>query len=306
MILRNREHRRIVRFGPVLFTAGMVTFTMFSMQTPAQETETADLTVTENIIGTLNGHDYELWKDSGNTEMIIREDGTFSCSWNGINNALFRIGKKLPADKTYDEYETIRLTYEADYQPVGNSYLCVYGWTKEPLVEYYVVESWGTWRPPGAVSMGTIEVDDAEYDVYTTVRETQPSIEGTQTFSQFWSVRKEKAEEGTVSLTEHFDAWKEMGMELGRLYETALTVEGYQSQGTADIIKNELVLELPEATAEVDIDLSVMPASVAYAQATSMQKEPEDYVGKLVRIAGMKRGVGSLVSQNVTPLEYNS
>ena len=230
----------------VLLTAlniSLLNTTIFSSQAFAEEQTPSDLTITENSIGALNGHDYELWKDSGDTEMIVHEDGTFSCSWSGINNALFRIGKKLPADKTYKEYKPISFSYEVDYHPVGNSYLCIYGWTKEPLVEYYVVESWGTWRPPGAQSMGVIEVDGAEYDVYTTLRENQPSIEGTQTFSQFWSVRKEKAESGAVSLTDHFDAWEEMGMELGKLYEAALTVEGYQSQGNADITMNELVIE---------------------------------------------------------------
>ena len=38
----------------------------------------------------------------------------------------------------------------------------------------------------------------------------------------------------------HSKAWKEKGMELGKLYEVALTVEGYQSQGTAEITSNEL------------------------------------------------------------------
>ena len=39
--------------------------------------------------------------------------------------------------------------------------------------------------------------------------------------------------------------------------------------------------------AEVDLDLSVMPASIAYAQMTAMQREPEAWIGQTLRIAGI-------------------
>lgn len=39
--------------------------------------------------------------------------------------------------------------------------------------------------------------------------------------------------------------------------------------------------------APVDLDLSVMPASIAYAQAVAMQREPAEYLGKTVRVFGM-------------------
>ena len=88
-----------------------------------------------------------------------------------------------------------------------------------------------------------ITVDDSQYDVYVTTRVDQPSIDGTQTFQQFWSVRKGKRTEDTISLTDHFRAWQSMGLELGKLYEVALTVEGYQSSGVADIYHNEIIIE---------------------------------------------------------------
>ena len=129
-----------------------------------------------------------------------------------------------------------------DYRPNGNSYLCVYGWTVDPLIEYYVVDSWGTWRPPGASSKGQISVDGGTYDVYETTRYNQPSIQGNTTFKQYWSVRTSKKTSGTISVTEHFKAWEKFGMKCGKLYETALTVEGYQSSGSAKVYKNNIAI----------------------------------------------------------------
>ena len=217
-------------------------------ETTAAVTETLPLpteatAITENELGTVDGYDYELWKDYGTTSMTLDGGGTFTCNWSDINNALFRIGKKFDCTKTWEELGPVQVSYGADYFPVGNSYLCVYGWTREPLVEYYVVQSWGSWRPPGAESLGVITVDDSEYDVYVTTRVNQPSIDGTQTFQQFWSVRKGKRTEDTITLSEHFRAWEEMGLELGKLYEVALTVEGYQSSGTAIVYQNEILME---------------------------------------------------------------
>ncbi len=195
----------------------------------------AATTITENQTGTIDGYNYELWKDNGTTSMTLNGGGKFSCSWSNINNALFRTGKKYDETKTHQQLGTISLDYAANYQPSGNSYLAVYGWTSSPLVEYYIIDSWGSWRPPGATSKGTITVDGATYDVYETTRVNQPSIKGTATFEQYWSVRTSKRTSGTISVSDHFKAWESRGMTMGKMYEVSLVVEGYQSSGSANI-----------------------------------------------------------------------
>lgn len=197
-------------------------------------------TIYDNEIGTQDGYNYELWKDYGTTSMTLNGGGKFSCQWSDIGNALFRKGMKFDNTKTYQQIGNISINYGCNYQPNGNSYLCVYGWTTDPLVEYYIVESWGTWRPPGATAKGTITVDGGTYEVYETTRVNQPSIQGNTTFQQYWSVRTSKRTSGTISVTEHFKAWENMGMNMGKLYETALTVEGYQSSGSADVYQNTI------------------------------------------------------------------
>lgn len=208
-----------------------IIFTLFSANVQAVTT------ITENKTGTIDGYNYELWKDNGTTSMILNGGGAFSCEWSNINNALFRTGKKYDETKTHQQLGNISVNYACDYQPSGNSYLAVYGWTSSPLVEYYIVDSWGSWRPPGATSKGTITVDGATYDVYETTRTNQPSIKGTATFQQYWSVRTSKRTSGTISVSDHFKAWESKGMTLGKMYEVSLVVEGYQSSGKANVSK---------------------------------------------------------------------
>ena len=143
----------------------------------------------DSTIGEEDGYSYELWKDSGTTRMTLTGDGNFNCEWSNINNCLFRRGLKFDCTQTYREIGNITCDFAADYAPDGNSYFCIYGWTRDPLIEYYIVESWGSWRPPGGEPIATITVDGDAYDVYRTLRVNQPSIDGNTTFEQYWSVR---------------------------------------------------------------------------------------------------------------------
>ena len=161
--------------------------------------------------------------------MVLGEGGNFNCTWDATNgNILFRKGLR-PGVKNQV------ITYSADYKPDGNSYLTVYGWTKNPLIEYYIVDGWGSWRPPGGSSKGTVTSDGGTYDIYQTTRTNAPSIEGTKTFQQFWSGRKEKITSGTITCANHFNAWADKGMAMGSFYEVAFNVEGYHSRGSADV-----------------------------------------------------------------------
>lgn len=185
--------------------------------------------VCNNRSGSHCGYTWEYWKDSGNGCLNNRADG-FSVNWDNINNLLGRKGLR-PGSESHV------VTYDADYQPGGNSYLCVYGWFQNPLVEYYIVDSWGDWRPPGDEQLlGTIESDGGVYDIYRTLRENQPSIEGTRTFYQYWSVRRQKVTRGNITVRNHFNGWRQAGMTIGSsIYEVSMTVEGWRSAGTATV-----------------------------------------------------------------------
>ena len=188
----------------------------------------AQKTLTNNGSGQHCGYTYEYWKDSGTGSLVLKADG-FSVDWTNIGNLLGRKGIRPGSANLVVNYDAVV------YQPNGNSYLCVYGWTRNPLVEYYIVDSWGDWRPPGGASLGTVTTDGGTYDIYKTERVNQPSIDGTKTFNQYWSVRSTKRTSGTITVGNHFTAWASKGLNMGSFYEVSMTVEGYQSSGKADV-----------------------------------------------------------------------
>ena len=99
-------------------------FVLFGLLTEFTNTQRS---FTENATGQIDGYSYELWKDTGTTQMTLLGGGKFSCSWSNINNALFRIGKKWDCTKTWQQLGSISVKYNVDYQPNGNSYMYIYG-----------------------------------------------------------------------------------------------------------------------------------------------------------------------------------
>jgi hypothetical protein len=186
--------------------------------------------ISNNASGTQGDYHVEYWKDGGSGTMTLKEGCNFSCQWGQVNNILFRKGVR-PGSR-----EEI-IVYDADYKPQGNSYLSIYGWFENPLVEYYIIESWGSWKPPNDKTVRkTFQSDGGEYTVHSNSR-TGASIKGNTTFQQYWSVRTQKRTSGTITCANHFKAWQDAGLSIGSFYEVSFNVEAYQSPGgQADVV----------------------------------------------------------------------
>ncbi len=189
-------------------------------------------TICKNETGTHDGFTYAYWKSSGDGCMILKPGGGFSIEWKNVGNLLARKSTR-PGSKNQV------INYDVDFKPTpntGKSFVSLYGWTQKPLVEYYVVEAWSDSRPTKGTLLGTHTSDGAEYELYRTERVNKPSIEGTKTFYQYWSIRKTERTSGTITAANHFKAWEKAGLSLGTLWEVSLLIETLKdSAGFAEV-----------------------------------------------------------------------
>ncbi|KAG6031073.1 hypothetical protein E4U41_007710 [Claviceps citrina] len=175
-----------------------------------------------------DGHFYSFWSDYKAVNFAKGPGGSYQVSWNKGGNFVAGTGWK--------HGDTKSITYSGTWNSTGNSYLSVYGWSKNPLVECYIVENYGSYNPShGGHKRGEVTVDGSVYDIYVSKRTNAPSIAGRKTFPQYWSIRRNKRVGGTVSVSKHFDAWESLNMKLGTFDYFIVATEGYYSSGSASI-----------------------------------------------------------------------
>jgi hypothetical protein len=130
------------------------------------------------------------------------------------------------------------ITFSGSYNPgsSGGS-LAVYGWSKSPLVEYYIMEDFPSPPTYGLTQVGTLTSDGSTYTFYKHQQVNQPSIvSSSSTFEQYISIRSSPRTSGTVTVANHFNAWAAAGLTLGALDYQIVSTESYGGgSGSASI-----------------------------------------------------------------------
>ncbi|HLK91195.1 MAG TPA: glycoside hydrolase family 11 protein [Polyangia bacterium] len=195
----------------------------------ADETE-GDVSTSESALST---NYWQNWSSGTAPNCSNLGGGHYTCSWtSAAANFVAGVGWNPGQNRT--------IGYNAGtFAPNGNAYLSLYGWTTNPLIEYYVVDSWGTYRPTAGTYMGTVTSDGGTYDIYKHQQINQPSIQGNQTFWQYFSVRQSKRATGVnsnITFGNHVSAWASHGMTLGSSWNyQMLATEGYNSSGSSNV-----------------------------------------------------------------------
>jgi len=184
--------------------------------------------------GTFDGFFWSYFVTSGfDTVFTNIAGGQYEIQWDGSGDFVVGQGQN-PGSKTAE------VTFGGSFEPNPDSavILSVYGWSENPLVEYYINEFNNNGQFDitfEATEKGTVTSDGSEYTIFTHEQVNQPSIQGTATFNQFISVRQSGRTSGTVTVANHFNAWASLGMELGTLNYQIVAVESLSGSGQATI-----------------------------------------------------------------------
>lgn len=194
-----------------------------------------------------SGYTYELWAEGGGSGcMTVHGDGrAFSATWNDVEDFLARVGLSFDQTRTHAQIGTFSAEFaETKTDDGGLTYIGIYGWTVNPLREFYIIEDWGSAEKPGGFSsdgtprdeVGTLVADGETYDVWKKTRVDKPAITGpSETFDQYFSIRRTARQCGTISVSEHFRQWEELGLPLGNLHEVMILLEAQFNSGSISL-----------------------------------------------------------------------
>lgn len=137
-----------------------------------------------------NGYHAELWRETTTGSMTVfggKADCAFKASWNNSGDFLARVGYfDESSSKKYTDLGEIYAVYNYIKKGDGGgiySYIGVYGWTKNPMIEYYIVEDsftpdsekmyWGTEKKGSYVVDEVVESETPAEEVEEVVEATE-------------------------------------------------------------------------------------------------------------------------------------
>ena len=184
-------------------------------------TAKAATTICSNQTGTNGGYYYQMWSaGQGSACVTLNSGNSYSTTWSGIGDFVAGVGWNPGNNST----KTFSSSLSASG---GTSLVSLYGWSTNPLVEYYVMENYVGSPPTAGTYMGQVTSDGGTYNIYEHQQVNQPSIQGTATFEQYLAIRTSPTSSGTITTQNFFNAWASHGMNLGTLNYQILATESF-------------------------------------------------------------------------------
>jgi endo-1,4-beta-xylanase len=189
--------------------------------------------ICSNQTGTNAGMYYQMYTaGTGSACITLNSSNSYSTTWSGIGDFVAGVGWNPGSNQTVSFNGSLSASG-------GTSLVSLYGWSTNPLVEYYVMENYNGSPPTAGTFMGTVTSDGGTYNIYEHQQVNQPSIQGTATFEQYLAIRTSPTSSGTITTQNFFNAWASHGMNLGTLSYQILATEAFSGgSGNSSVTVN--------------------------------------------------------------------
>ena len=188
-----------------------------ALTTPAH----AATQICSNQSGNNGGMYYQMWSaGQGSACITLNSSNSYSTSWSGIGDFVAGVG--------WNPGSTQSISYNGSLNANGGTNLVsLYGWSTNPLVEYYVIDNYVGSPNYAGQNMGTMTSDGGTYTIIKHQQVNQPSIQGTTTFWQYLAIRTSPRSSGTITFQNFVNAWASKGMNLGSMNYQVMATEAW-------------------------------------------------------------------------------
>jgi endo-1,4-beta-xylanase len=213
---------RILSSGRLRLAGALFAMILAAVTAALPGTASAATSICSNQTGTNGGYYYQMWSaGTGSACLTLNSGNSYSTSWSGTGDFVAGVGWNPGSNRTVSFSSSLSASG-------GTTLVSLYGWSTNPLVEYYVMENYSGSPPTAGTYMGQVTSDGGTYNLYEHQQVNQPCITGNScTFEQYLAIRTSPTSSGTITTQNFFNAWASHGMNLGTLNYQILATESF-------------------------------------------------------------------------------